>query len=207
LEFLLFTKGFLIGLTMAAPVGPVGILSLKRTFMKGHLYGLVSGLGISTADAIYGLLALFSLTTISDFILAHQLWLRILGGIILCGLGIKTFFKSVHDQLAYLSGISNYVGAYLSALFLTLLNPILILAFGAIFAGMGLVSQSTSYLASVAIVSGLFLGSASWWVFLSGMLSSLRMRFNDALIQKINQFSGVLIVFFGVIIIGSAIFM
>jgi threonine/homoserine/homoserine lactone efflux protein len=92
LELSLLIKGFIIGLAMAAPVGPVGVLSLKRSFAQGHLCGLVSGLGISTAHAIYGFLAAYSLTTISDFVLDQQLWLRFIGGIILCGIGFKTFF-------------------------------------------------------------------------------------------------------------------
>jgi threonine/homoserine/homoserine lactone efflux protein len=191
---------------MAAPVGPVGILSLKRIFSSGHLCGLASGLGISTADAIYGFLAAFGLTSISNFLLTQQLGLRIIGGLILCALGIKTYFTSFSKKLSPFSDPGTYFGAYFSALLLTLLNPMLILSFAALFAGLGLVNQSTNQMTALAIVSGVFCGSAIWWVFLSGMVSMLSMKFNDTLIQKINHFSGILIVCFGVVVLGSAIF-
>jgi threonine/homoserine/homoserine lactone efflux protein len=88
LELHFFIKGFLIGFVVAAPLGPVGIISLQRTFSKGYLSGLFSGLGISTADAIYGSMAVYGVTAISSFLISQQLWLRLIGGIVICGFGL-----------------------------------------------------------------------------------------------------------------------
>jgi len=203
---MLFFKGFLIGLVMAAPVGPVGILSLKRTFSAGHLCGLVSGLGISTADAVYGLLAAFGLSAVSSFLLAQQVWLHILGGLVLCGLGVRTYFTAGRVLSSSLSSAGSYCGAYLSALALTLLNPVLIVSFAALFAGADLVGPDTDRPAAITIVCGVFCGSAIWWVLLSGAVSRLRLKFSDALIVRINHFTGVLLFCCGIVVLGSKMF-
>ncbi len=191
---------------MAAPVGPVGILSLKRMFASGHLCGLVSGLGISTADAIYGFLAVFGLTAISDFLLVQQPWFRILGGFILLVLAIRTYLTSITVKPSRVAHTGSYAGAYFSAVILTLMNPMLILSFAAVFASLGLVGQQSSLVSSWAIVIGVFCGSAIWWIFLSGIVSALSMKFNETLLLKINHFSGFVIGGFGLAILGSALF-
>jgi threonine/homoserine/homoserine lactone efflux protein len=201
---LFFIKGFLIGLIVAAPLGPIGIISLQRTFSKGYLAGVFSGLGISTADAIYGAFAVFGVTAMSSFLLSQQLWLRIIGGMVICGFGIRIYSQAGYQKMAASANNKSCFGAYFSALVLTLVNPALIISFAAIFASLGI--TRTNHYASILLIVGVFSGSAIWWVFLSGIASRLQKRFTDSFIRKINQVSGFLIAGFGIMMVGSAIF-
>jgi threonine/homoserine/homoserine lactone efflux protein len=206
LEIPFFIKGFLIGLVVAAPLGPIGIICLQRTVSKGYLLGLFSGLGISTADAIYSALATLGVTAISSFLVSQELWLKIIGGIVVCGLGIRIYRQAGSQKMSESANHKNCFGAYFSALILTLMNPALIFSFVAIFASLGIVYTRTSHFSTLLLVVGVFSGSAIWWVFLSGMAHQLKTRFTDSLIKKINYISGVLIAGFGLLMIGSAIF-
>ncbi len=193
-----FIRGLLIGLSIAAAVGPISILCIQRTLERGQLYGLVSGLGAATADAFYGSIAAFGLTIISTFLLSQHLWIRLLGGIFLLYLGIKTFIRRPAEKAA--GAIAhNYPGAYLSTLLLTLTNPTTILSFVAIFAGIGVGAASKSYLSAVIVVGGVFLGSALWWVILTGSVSLLRKRFTPRWLLWINRGSGIGILVFGIV--------
>jgi threonine/homoserine/homoserine lactone efflux protein len=194
LSFLI--KGFIIGFSIAAPVGPIGVLCLRRTLAEGRTSGLVSGLGAATADAIYGSIAGFGLTFISGFLVSQHMWLRLIGGIFLCYLGVRTILAKPADQEALAKGIG-LLGAYASTFFLTLTNPMTILCFGAIFAGLGLGGASGNYGSAGALVLGVFLGSALWWLVLSGGVGLLRTRFNPHGLQWVNRISGAVIAGFG----------
>jgi threonine/homoserine/homoserine lactone efflux protein len=206
LEIPLFIKGFLIGLVAAAPLGPIGIICLHRTFSEGYLSGLFSGLGISTADAIYGAFAVFGVTAMSGFLISQQFWLRLIGGTVIGGLGIRIFGQAGYQKMATSANHKSFFSAYLSALVLTLMNPALFISFAAIFASLGIVYNRTNHHSGILLVVGVFSGSAIWWMFLSGMASRLQKRFTDSFIRKINQISGLLIAGFGLIMIASAIF-
>src|SRR3712207_2953311 len=132
----LFLEGIIIGLAIAAPVGPIGVLCIRRTLADGRTSGFVSGLGAATADAVYGAIAAFGLTLITDFLLGGASWLRLVGGAFLLYLGIKTFLARPAERAAEVRG-GGLPGAYASTLFLTLTNPTTILSFVAIFAGLG----------------------------------------------------------------------
>jgi threonine/homoserine/homoserine lactone efflux protein len=207
LEPSIFIKGFLIGLVVAAPLGPIGIICLQRTFAKGYLSGLFSGLGISTADAIYGAFAVFGATALSGFLISQQFWLRLLGGMVVCGLGIRIYGQAACPKMSAPANNKSCVGAYFSALILTLMNPALIISFAAIFAGLGIAYTNANPFSNLLLVIGVFLGSAIWWVFLSGMASHLKTQFTDAFIRKSNYISGALIAAFGVVFAVSAIFL
>src|SRR5947209_12880263 len=127
-------RGFIIGLSIAATVGPMCILCINRTMHKGQLYGLVSGLGIATADGVYGAIAGFGLTVITGFLVSQQMWIRLIGGLFLIYLGIKTVLSKPAERTVAAKA-DGYVGAYLSTLLLTLTNPLTILSFAATFAG------------------------------------------------------------------------
>jgi threonine/homoserine/homoserine lactone efflux protein len=133
-EFLL--GGIILGFSIAAPVGPIGVLCIRRTLAEGRASGLVSGLGAATADAIYGCVAGFGLTFISSFLVNQQRWLHLVGGAFLCYLGIRTFLARPADQAALAQG-SGLIGAYGSTFLLTLTNPMTILSFTAVFAALG----------------------------------------------------------------------
>lgn len=189
-------RGILIGFSIAAPVGPIGVLCIRRTLTDGRAAGLVSGLGAATADALYGCVAGFGLTLISNFLVQQQWWLGLIGGLFLCYLGVKTLLSTPAEQAASAKG-TGLLGAYASTFFLTVTNPVTILAFAAIFAGLGLANTSGSYGAAAILVLGVFLGSALWWLLLSGGVSLLRERFTTTGLQWVNRISGVIILGFG----------
>lgn len=195
-------RGLLIGFSIAAPVGPIGVLCIRRTLTNGQAAGLVSGLGAATADALYGCIAGFGLTLISNFLVSQQLWLRLVGGLFLCYLGIKTLLSKPAEHAAVAKG-SGLLGAYASTFFLTVTNPMTIISFAAIFAGLGLASTSGSYLSAGVLVAGVFLGSALWWLLLSGGVGLLRDKFNTAGLLWVNRISGLIITGFGLLALVS----
>ena len=212
----IFFKGFLLGLAIAIPVGPIGVLCIRRTLAMGQLVGLVSGLGAATADGLYGCIAGFGLTAVADFLSGQAFWLRIIGGIFLCYLGITTFLTKPSSDSAQVSSepiaeaespttvASNplpqsLIAAYTSTLALTLTNPATIFSFAALFAGLGIVQSGQSYATSGVLVAGVFLGSALWWLFLSGTVSLFRSRLTATRMQWLNRISGTVILAFGVV--------
>jgi len=200
ISFLL--RGILIGFSIAAPVGPIGVLCIRRTLADGRAAGLVSGLGAATADALYGCIAGFGLTLISNFLVSQQVWLRLVGGLFLCYLGVKTLLSKPAAQAAVAKG-SGLLGAYASTFLLTVTNPVTIIAFAAVFAGLGLANTSGNYGAAGVLVAGVFLGSALWWLLLSGGVGLLREKFNTAGLLWVNRISGVIITGFGLLALMS----
>ena len=191
-------RGALIGFSIAAPVGPIGVLCIRRTLADGRAQGFVSGLGAATADAVYGSVAAFGLTFVSGFLVSRQPWLRLVGGAFLCYLGVKTFLARPAERGAVAGG-RGLAGAYASTFFLTLTNPTTILSFAAIFAGLGLGGAAGSYAAAAMLVLGVFLGSALWWLILSGGVASLRARLGPRGLGWVNRLSGVIIAAFGIL--------
>jgi threonine/homoserine/homoserine lactone efflux protein len=189
-------RGLAIGLSIAAPVGPIGVLCIRRTLAEGRTTGLISGLGAATADAIYGCIAAFGLAFISNFMISQQTWLRLAGGLFLCYLGIRTWQAKPASQAAS-SQVKGLASAYASTFFLTLTNPMTILSFAAIFAGLGLASTSGSYISAGVLVLGVFTGSALWWLILSGGVSLLREKINARGLQWVNRISAAVITGFG----------
>jgi threonine/homoserine/homoserine lactone efflux protein len=196
ISFLL--RGLIIGFSIAAPVGPIGVLCIRRTLAEGRASGLVSGLGAATADAIYGCIAGFGLTFISSVLIRQQGWLRLIGGGFLCYLGLKTFLARPAEQAASAEG-KGLVGAYASTFFLTLTNPMTILSFAAIFAGLGVASASENYVSAGVLVLGVFIGSALWWLILSGGVSVFQAKFNPRGLRWVNRVSGLMITGFGLL--------
>jgi len=191
-------RGILIGFSIAAPVGPIGVLCIRRTLAEGRATGFVSGLGAATADAIYGCIAGFGLTLVTRFLIDQQVWLRLFGGAFLCYLGVKTVLSRPARQAASAKG-SGLAGAYGSTFLLTLTNPMTILSFAAVFAGLGLVSAEGSYASAGILVLGVFTGSALWWLTLSGGVSLLRSKFDARRLEWVNRISGIIITGFGVV--------
>ena len=199
----LLLRGLVIGFSIAAPVGPIGVLCIRRTLAGGRLAGLLSGLGAATADAVYGCIAGFGLSFIASFLVEQQHWLRLLGGLFLCYLGLKNLLMGANttqwDQQSVTSVVNNgLAAAYLSTFFLTLTNPITIISFAGVFAGMGLASAAGDYVSAGALVLGVFIGSAAWWLLLSGGASLLRNRFSPAGMSWVNRISGLVIIVFGI---------
>jgi threonine/homoserine/homoserine lactone efflux protein len=188
-----FLKGLLFGFLLAASVGPMWVLCFRRTIAQGPLAGLASGMGIAAADGFYGAVAAFGLTAISGFLLRHGFWIGLAGGLFLVYLGVKTIRSRPgldspdEERVSLLQG-------FLSTLGLTLANPPTILAFAAIFAGLGLVTDD--YGSATLVVAGVFLGSAAWWLILAAAAGWLRGRIGPRLFRAINIVSGLTILGF-----------
>ncbi len=201
--FSVLGRGLLLGFSIAAPVGPIGVLCIRRTLAQGRLTGFASGLGAATADALYGSIAAFGLTVISGALIGAQVGLRLVGGLFLCWLGIQTL-QARPSPIAATAPGQGLAGAFASTLVLTLTNPITILSFAAVFAGLGV--GSTGYYGAAALtVLGVFLGSAFWWLLLSGGVSLLRDRFGSRAMTWVNRLSGVVILGFGLLIMLSLV--
>lgn len=200
MEFLF--RGIILGFSIAAPVGPIGVLCIRRTLAAGRATGFISGLGAATADAIYGSIAGFGLTFISSALLGQQALLKLVGGAFLCYLGLKTLLaKPVAGPTTAIG--NGLVGAYLSTFFLTLMNPLTIFSFAAIFAGLGVLNAD--YFSAAKLVIGVFLGSSLWWFLLSGGVSTFRSQFDLHALRWVNWLSGVIIAGFGLFALASLV--
>jgi len=191
-----FLRGLAIGFSIAAPVGPIGVLCIRRTLADGRAAGLASGLGAATADGVYGCVAGFGLTFISNTLIGQQLWFRLIGGAFLCYLGLKTLLARPAEEAAPASSNSP-IAAYASTFFLTLTNPMTILSFAAIFAGLG--GASGNYVSAAVLVLGVFIGSALWWLTLSAGVSTFRTKFTPHGLRWVNRVSGLVIAAFGLL--------
>ena len=196
-----FLKGLGFGFLLAATVGPMWILCFRPTLAHGRLSGLVSGMGVATADAIYGFVAAFGLTAVSNFLLAQKFWLALVGGAFLCCLDIKTLLSRPADAASDAPEMS-LAAAYTSTVALTLTNPATILAFAAIFAGLGLAANA-SYGEASLIVLGVVLDSSFWWVLLALGAGWLRNLSAPRLLRAINRVAGLSILAFGIHTLGT----
>lgn len=197
-----YLRGLLLGFSIAAVVGPIGLLCISRTLQRGFLYGFVTGLGAATADGMYGGIAAFGLTLISTFLVSQQLWIRLLGGLFLLYLGIRTMLTRPSQRTAQ-SRDSSFFGAYVSTLLLTLTNPLTILSFAAIFAGLGVGVSGRNGLAATLVVAGVFCGSGTWWLLLSGGVGLLREKMTAGWLTWINRCAGAALTLFGLVAIIS----
>jgi threonine/homoserine/homoserine lactone efflux protein len=193
-----FVRGLVVGLAVAAPVGPIGVLCIRRTLADGRLAGLATGLGAATVDAFYGGIAAFGVTVVSGLLLSQQVWIRLLGGLFLCYLGLKTIAAPPAERAAATAGPTPF-RAYISAVALTLTNPPTILSFAAIFAGLGVGTTGRASPATILLVLGVLVGSALWWVLLSSGVAAVRARVGPRVLRWINRLSGTMLVAFGVL--------
>ena len=197
MDVMLLLKGLAIGFSIAAPVGPIGMLCLRRTLAEGRLVGFVSGLGAATADGLYGAVAAFGLTAVSGLLVGQQTWFRLVGGLFLLYLGVRTFLaRRARAKTGPSAG--SLLGAYASTLVLTISNPVTILAFAAVFAGLGVTASGGGRYAAGLLVAGVFLGSAAWWLMLSVGVGLSRAWFSETGLRWVNRVAGAVIFAFGV---------
>ena len=190
-----FIKGLVTGAFIAFPVGPIGIICLRRMLSQGPLIGLASGLGGATADIVYSTLAIVGLSVVSSFLMHHFILFRVLSSTFLCALGLRIILsKPPRPRATWTGGIAE---AYFSTFLLTLANPLLILSFAAMFAVLAVNYETTDYLSLIALTSGVFVGSSLWWFILGGLTSFMQLKINPETLQKINKISGSLIILFG----------
>jgi threonine/homoserine/homoserine lactone efflux protein len=190
-------KGAIIGFAISAPIGPIGVLCIRRTLYHGRISGLVSGLGATFADTFYGMVAAFGLTFIADGLTANLFWIRLFSGLFLLYLGIKTFF-SPHQPVPKSIGKNNHFSDFASTFILTITNPLTIFGFAAIFASIGLTHNKGDFVHPLIIVVGVFLGSAFWWVIVSEGITFFRKKITDKVLIWANRIAGIIITFFGI---------
>ena len=217
MDIALAVRGVVIGFSIAMPVGPIGVLCIRRTLAEGRMAGLFTGLGAATADAFYGAIAALGLTALTDALVGGQVWIRLIGGAFLLYLGVKTFRAEPLDRPASqdgqdrpagsaISSRAGLMGAFASTFLLTLTNPMTILSFVAVFAALGLGTTDPDPLSAAGLVLGVFVGSALWWLTLSGATGLFRARMNRRGLLWVNRLSGTVIVTFGVAAIASLLF-
>lgn len=206
MEIGLFVKGAIIGFSIAAPVGPIGILCIRKTLQHGRLSGLFSGLGAAIADGLYGIIAAFGLTLISDFLIAEQFWLRLIGGTFLLYLGIKTFFAKAKEKSDMISH-GNLFNDCLFTFFLTMTNPMTILSYLAVFASVGISPAQNTYFGASKLAFGVFIGAALWWLMLSEGVTLFRKKVTTRVMVWINRAAGLIITTFGLVVLVSLIFL
>jgi threonine/homoserine/homoserine lactone efflux protein len=193
----LFFQGIIVGLTLAAPVGPISLICIHRTVARGRLHGILSGLGIATADSFYAAVAFLGMTAVSGFIIGHQTAFRLVAGVALLLVGIQVF-RSVPAAVSRgNTDPDSYLRDYLSLLAVTLANPFTIIFFITILPGFGVVAYGTTIPAAAPFVAGVFSGSVLWWVILCGSVGSVRSRLTTDNLRWINRISGILITGFG----------
>ena len=195
---MLFFKAFVIGLSIAAPVGPIGVLCIRRTLVFGRRIGFVSGLGAATADAFYGAVAAFGLTVLFRFFVQNARPLHLIGGVLLLLIGLRTMLAR-RDVSVSADGPARSAGllpAYASTLFLTITNPMTIISFAAIFAVIA-PAGGLNYGSAAVTVAGVFLGSAAWWLVLSTGVGALRRASGASVLVWVSRISGGIIAGFG----------
>ena len=196
MELSFFIQGIIIGLTLAVPIGPISLLCIQRTISDGRLHGIISGLGVSTADSFYAAITVLGLTAISGLIIDQQVLFRSIAGIILILIGIRVFI-SVPAGVSGKSEHETYLKDYLSMVAIAIANPMTLIFFLVILPGFGVIIQGSAFLPAAEFVAGVFFGSAVWWIILCGSVGSVRSRISVKHLGLINRISGVLISCFG----------
>ncbi|MGD9741797.1 MAG: LysE family translocator [Dongiaceae bacterium] len=212
-----FFKGILVGLAIAAPVGPTALIIVRRTLTRGWRSGYATGLGAGTADAFYGFVAAFGLTLVGSFLYDHRNWLAFVGGALLCFLGIQSWLahpteKTVREPSRAI-GIGGLVREFVTILMLTLANPMTILSFAAVIVAIGATPGDTEqindplvdYPKMMALVGGVFVGSVAWWFMLVVMSGLARRRLSDAWLHHFNRISAVGLLAFGAYVFYTAL--
>ena len=198
----LLIEGVLIGIMIAVPVGPLGLLCINRALTGGALCGLVSGLGVASADALVAGIVALGISLISGFLVEHQFLLRLVGGVLLCCLGVK-IYTTKPTQGAPPNNVNGLLGTYATTFLLTFSNPVTVLQFIAIYAGWGVTSLSGHYFAAAILTLGVFAGSACWWIALFVGLTMFHHKFTLEVVGWIHRISGAVIAGAGFIILLS----
>lgn len=193
----IFLKAFIIGFSIAMPVGPIGLLCIKNTLSHGFKIGFAAGLGAALADSFYGFLAGGGLVLFSQLLLDHVTHIKIIGGIFLIYLGLKEIinYKKISHKAASVKS-SDFFKTMFTVLFLTLTNPATILSFVAIFAAIGGSTVDGAGLATMIL--GVFFGSLFWWLILAGGVSRIKHKISENFMKKIKIFSGIILCTFGI---------
>ncbi len=211
MDFLfLVSGGILIGLVVAAPIGPVNLICIRRTFAYGQLNGFISGLGAALGDGVFAVVTAFGLTAIARLIEGYSIPLKLAGGLMLLGFGLYIFNTDV-TQWRDQEGSPDREGrssslwhAILSTFALTLTNPATLFGFAALFAGFGsLARESATFLDAAVTVAGVIAGSTIWWFTLTSVVGIFHRHIDPDVMSNINHAFGIAVTAFGVIVLGN----
>lgn len=196
----LFLRGAAIGFSIAAPVGPIGAMCIRKTLSEGRIAGLATGLGAAAADTLYGAISVCGVSAVSTFLWGSSFWMKALGGLFLCCLGVKTLLgaaqhRSFDGDSGSKYGVGDHLRSFLNTFVITLSNPMTVLCFAAVFSSIGAIGCSGTD--SGAVVTGVFAGSSAWWLLLTGVVGALKNRLSRRAIIAINLASASLIIIFG----------
>lgn len=197
-----FVRGILVGVAIAVPVGPIGVLCVRRTILRGPISGLISGLGAAIADTLFGLIAALSLTAVSEVMIQHQAWLKLGGGAFLCAIGLRSFTTDPKPP-ALNNPDRNLLSDFMSTFLLTLTNPVTILALAAIFAALGVLNGDLDGANTATLVGGVFVGSAAWWLLLASIALPIRGRLDPNHLEWVARIAGVLLLASGLYVLAS----
>jgi threonine/homoserine/homoserine lactone efflux protein len=197
-------RGFVLGFLIAASPGPIFFLCLRRTLARGWLTGVMSGLGVATADAFYAAVAAFGIGAVTSLLAGERRWLVFIGGAVLILIGLRSVFdRPAAAEVTQSPSSSGLAWAYLSTLGLTMANPATIISFAALVATLG-IAAGAGLVPPTLLVAGVFVGSATWWVALAGLGAGMRARFTPRVVRGISRFSGIAIAALGMLAIYSA---
>jgi threonine/homoserine/homoserine lactone efflux protein len=203
--FSLLLRGFALGFAVAASPGPIFFLCLRRTLLRGRAYGLISGLGVATADGFYAALATFGVAALTTTLVGGRRPLALIGGAALVALGLRILLERPRaPDAAPATTAKSLAGAYLSTLGLTITNPATIISFAALAATLGL-GVGGGLVRAALVVVGVLMGSATWWAVLALAVSRLRSRMTPAVVRGISVFSGLAIIVLGALAVSSAV--
>jgi len=195
LHLIFLLKGIVVGIVIAVPVGPVGVMCVRRTIFASRLAGLISGVGAATGDAMFGFIAAFGLTFISDLLIGYQQWLRVAGGVYLIWVGGSALLAP--PEITPRSPRSAEIRDFVSTFALTLSNPITILVFLGVFSAIGLSGEEATLDRAAILVLGVWLGSLLWWLTVSFGLGRLFRAFEPRYLGWINRGSGTILLVSG----------
>ncbi len=182
------------------PVGPIGVLCVRRTLTYGNYHGFIAGLSGASADVIYALVAAFGITLISDFVTGFQHWIRLAGGVLLLFLGLY-IFRSHPTEHAAPKQLNEHTKVFISTFLLALTNPMTLFAYAAVFSGVrnGHIGNNRIFLP--LLVAGVFFGSLSWFSLLTSLTYFFKKSITSSGLTIVNRIAGCLLMFFGVIAI------
>lgn len=196
----LLVKGFIIGVAVSAPLGPVGVLCIQRTLNKGRWYGFITGLGASLSDLAYALLTGYGMSFMSDFIVTNQFFLQLLGSVMLCAFGVYTFRSNpVHSLRPVSSAKGSYLHNFVTAFAVTLSNPLIIFLFIGLFARFAFVTPQMHVYESIVGYTAIALGAFTWWFAITYFVSKVRKKFNVRGIWMMNRVIGGIVIVLSVL--------
>ena len=182
----ILVKGFIIGVVVSAPLGPVGVLCIQRTLNKGRWYGFVTGLGACLSDIIYALITGYGMSFMDEFLMKHQILLQIIGSIMLFVFGVS-------------STPGTYLHNFVTAFFVTLSNPLIIFLFIGLFARFSFVMPDSALELQLTGYMAIVLGAWTWWFGITYFVNKVRTQFNVRGIWILNRIIGTVVMLASVV--------